>query len=145
MIKKIGFYALAIFIVMQFFRIDKVNPKVNIDEDFLTVYKIDEQTKNIIKNSCYDCHSNETVYPWYSNIAPISWMIKHHIDEGKEHVNFSTFSKYNNEQKEHIIEECVEVLEHKEMPLAGYVVFHKNAQLDSQQNENLISYFKSLK
>lgn len=145
MIKKIAKYLLVVFIIMQFFRIDKVNPKVNFDEDFLTVYEADEQTKNIIKNSCYDCHSNETVYPWYSNIAPISWMIKHHVDEGKEHVNFSTFSKYNKEQKEHILEECIEVLEHKEMPLVGYTVFHKNAKLTEQQTAHLISYFKSLK
>ncbi len=145
MIKKISYYVLAAFIIMQFFRIDKVNPKINANEDFLNVYKTNQQIKNIIKNSCYDCHSNETTYPWYANIAPISWMIKHHVDEGKEHVNFSTFSKYNKEQKEHILEECIEVVEHKEMPLAGYTAFHKNAKLTEEQSKNLISYFKSLK
>jgi hypothetical protein len=81
---------LVVFIILQFFRIDKTNPPVDKNMDFLTIKKTPENVSTLIKSACYDCHSNETIYPWYSNIQPFGWFLKDHIDEGRRELNFST-------------------------------------------------------
>ncbi|NQX98924.1 MAG: heme-binding domain-containing protein, partial [Flavobacteriales bacterium] len=81
--KKIGIAVLAIIIILQFFRIDKVNPEAVLANDFIVNTNPDEKTIKLLKSACYDCHSNTTEYPWYSNIAPVSWWLKDHIDEAR--------------------------------------------------------------
>ncbi|WP_449401407.1 heme-binding domain-containing protein [Chryseobacterium wanjuense] len=99
----------------------------------------------IINNSCYDCHSNETRYPWYSNFAPASWFLKNHINEGRKHLNFSTFATYEPKQQVDKLEECVEMVEKKEMPLESYFVGHQDAKITDEQRKILINYFKKEK
>ncbi len=142
--KKIFFGILILLIVIQFFRIDKTNPKVIPSEEFFTVNAAPENIKQITKNACYDCHSNETKYPWYANVAPISWMLANHRNEGREHLNFSTWATRNNNQQQHALEESVEVIENGEMPMALYVVNHPEAKLSESQKKEFVNYFKSL-
>ncbi|MCB9201749.1 MAG: heme-binding domain-containing protein [Flavobacteriales bacterium] len=143
--KKVLYGLLIVFLIMQFFGIDKVNPKVDKNKDFITITQPSEEIQSILKASCYDCHSNETSYPWYSSIAPVSWILKHHIDEGREHINFSTFANYNQEQKEHALHECAEVLEKNEMPLKSYTLMHSEAKITEAQKKELINFFESIK
>ncbi|MCY0968678.1 heme-binding domain-containing protein [Chryseobacterium wangxinyae] len=140
--KKILTILLVAFIIIQFFPIDKTNPPVNEGMDFLKIKNTPENITKLISNSCYDCHSNETRYPWYSNIAPSSWFLKNHIDEGRQNLNFSTFAMYEPKRQIHKMEECIEMIETAEMPLESYYIGHQDAKLTDQQRKELVVYFK---
>lgn len=140
--KKILLVFLVAFVMIQFFPIDKKNPPVNAGMDFLRIKNTSEPIAKIITTSCYNCHSNETEYPWYSSIAPSSWFLKNHIDEGRKHLNFSIFATYEPERQIHKMEECIEMIRKKEMPLESYYIGHQDAKLADRQREELITYFK---
>ncbi|MCJ8152240.1 heme-binding domain-containing protein [Chryseobacterium sp. SSA4.19] len=140
--KKVLVILLVIFIIMQFFPIDKTNPVPTPGMDFLRIKDTPSQISTIISNSCYDCHSNETKYPWYSNVAPFSWILKNHIDEGRKEFNFSTFAVYEPKIQAHKLQECIEMIEKKEMPLESYFIGHQDAKLTDQQRKLLTDYFK---
>lgn len=142
--KKIFYILLLAFVIIQFFQIDKTNPPVDETKDFLKINNTPEAIATQIKASCYDCHSNESKYPWYSNIQPIAWFLKNHIDEGREELNFSEFGTYKAKRQAHKMEECAELIEKDEMPLSSYTIIHKDAVLDASQKELLISYFKQM-
>jgi len=143
--KKVLTVILVAFIIIQFFPIDKTNPAPTPGMDFLKIKKVQPEIANLIKVSCYDCHSNETAYPWYSNIAPASWIMKNHIDEGRKELNFSTFAMYEQKRQVHKLQECIEMIERKEMPLDSYFLGHQNAKLSDEQRKILIDYFKKEK
>jgi len=140
--KKIGLAILGVLIISQFFRIDKTNPPVIESQDFLTVTKAPEQISMMIKNACYDCHSNETEYPWYTNITPVNFWIKGHIKGARENVNYSEWGTYSDKKKAHKIEETIEVIEEGRMPAKSFVLMHSEAKLSDQDFEVLISWLK---
>ena len=144
-LKNIGLALLAIFVVIQFFRIDKTNPPIDPNKDFITITHASPEVSSILKTSCYDCHSNEAKYPWYTNIAPFSWWIKHHINEGMEELNFSEWGSYKARRMDHKLKEGIELIEKNEMPLYSYTIMHGDAKLSAEQKEKLISFFKSLR
>lgn len=140
--KKILIIILVAFVIIQFFPIDKTNPPVDKGMDFISIKNIQPEIANTIRTSCYDCHSNETQYPWYSSIAPASWWLKNHINEGRSHLNFSIFATYEPKTQIHKMEECVEMLEKHEMPLESYYLGHQDAKLTDAKRQDLIKYFK---
>lgn len=142
--KKILLWIVVIFGLIQLIPIDKTNKPVDKTQNFEDVLQTPKEVQEILKNACYDCHSNETVYPKYAYIAPFSWSIKHHINEGREKANFSEWMSYNPEQKKHIINDVVETVENKEMPLKGYIPMHPEANLTDIQRKILTDYFKNL-
>lgn len=142
--KKILVILLVLFIIIQFFRIDKTNPPINNGMDFLTIKSTPENIAAKVKASCYDCHSNETKYPWYTNIQPVAWFMKSHIDEGRKHLNFSTFATYEPKRQAHKLYEVVEMIENDEMPLQSYVLGHSEAKLSAEEKQMLIDYFKKI-
>lgn len=97
--KNILLISIVFFVGIQFIRIDKSNPVSRNEEDFIFIYDDNPLMTKTIQVTCYDCHSNKTKYPWYSNISPISWWIKHHIKEGREHLNFSQWTDYSKEKQ----------------------------------------------
>lgn len=131
-----------IFVILQFFQIDKTNPVVDESKDFLKTQNTPQAIASIIKTSCYDCHSNESNYPWYSNLQPAGWFLKNHIDEGRKELNFSTFADYELKKQDHKLEECIELIEKNEMPLSSYTIIHTQAKLDETKKNQLIEYFK---
>lgn len=143
--KKIIVIVLIAFIMIQFFPIDKTNPPATPGMDFLRIKDTPPEIAKIISTSCYDCHSNETKYPWYSSIAPSSWFLKNHVVEGRKHLNFSTFAVYEPKRQAHKLEECIEMIEKKEMPLESYYIGHQDAKLTDQQRLELVTYFKKVK
>jgi len=142
--KKIGYPLLILIIVIQFFRIDKTNPETNLENDFIEVKAPSEDVTTILKTTCYDCHSNESKYPWYSNLAPISWWLKDHIDEGREELNFSEWETYTKGRKDHKLEEMIEMVEEDEMPLKEYTWIHSDAKLTTEQKSMLLSWLKNM-
>ena len=143
MMKKIGVGIAVVLIVIQFFRIDKTNPVADPSQDMVAMLKPSDEVGGIIKSACYDCHSHETVYPWYANVAPVSWYVKHHVDEGREHLNFSEWATYAPKKAAHKLEECVEEVKEGEMPLNTYTWLHGHAKLDAQQSEKLVAWFNA--
>jgi len=142
--KKTFYFLVIAFVVIQFFQIDKTNPTVDESQDFIKMYNPSPEIAQQIKASCYDCHSNESKYPWYSNVQPIAWFLKNHIDEGRHHLNFSEFGSYSAKRQSHKMEECEELIEKDEMPLWNYNLMHKEAVLDDAKKEMLVNYFKEM-
>ena len=142
--KKIIIALLVAFVIIQFFRIDTSNPPVNKGMDFLTIKNTPPELAKAIRTSCYDCHSNESVYPWYSNIQPVAWWLQDHIEEGRKELNFSTFSTYEPKRQAHKLEEAAEQIEKGDMPLESYALGHPEAKLTPEQQKNLIQYFRQM-
>jgi hypothetical protein len=141
--KKIGIAVVVTIVIMQFFRIDKTNPEIVLANDFIEINKPDAKTTKLLKSACYDCHSNTTVYPWYSNVAPVSWWVKDHIDEAKSHLNFSEWTSYDKKKQLHKLHECYEEVEHGEMPFESYTWIHSEANLSHEDRAHLEHWFKS--
>ncbi|MDG4650739.1 heme-binding domain-containing protein [Chryseobacterium arthrosphaerae] len=143
-VKKVIFWTLVAFALIQFIPIDRVNKPVDSAVNFVDSAKAPEKVSTLLKNACYDCHSNETVYPKYAFIAPISWSVKSHVNEGREHMNFSVWGTYNKELKESMLNKSVQTLQNKTMPMPGYIVYHKEANLSEAERSLLIQYFDGM-
>jgi hypothetical protein len=132
-----------VLVAIQFVPIDRSTPEVEKDHDFIVSTSAPVEVANILTTSCYDCHSYNTNYPWYANIAPVSWWLKNHINEGREHLNFSEWSTYSAKKADHKLEECMEEVEEGEMPLSSYTITHQDAKLTKEQKDVLLQFFSS--
>ena len=143
-IKRFFMLALVVLVIMQF-----VRPTKNTDEGYSSVAVFLEETKPIasveatLKAACYDCHTNHTVYPWYAEVAPISYWLRDHIVDGKKHFNLSEWSKYSAKRKDHKLEELIEMVEEKEMPLDSYTWVHGEAKLTDAQIQEMLTWAKA--
>lgn len=142
--KKFLLYFLAIFILIQFIRPTKNKSITDTNKNLALATPVSEDVQSILQRSCYDCHSNNTNYEWYHNIAPFSFAVAYHIKDGKEHINFDTWAKYNKDQKKHIIDDLQEAIETREMPLVGYLKFHPEAVLSDADNKKLLDWVNTL-
>lgn len=142
--KKVLVALLVVLVILQFFQIDKTNPEFDANQDFLKMHEAHTEIASTIKAACYDCHSNQSVYPWYTYVQPVGWFVKNHIEEGKEHLNFSEFGTYTPKKQAHKLEECYELIKKGEMPLSSYTIIHKDAVLTEAQQTELVSYFKEI-
>lgn len=93
------------------------------------------QTRDLAQRACFDCHSNETVWPWYSNVAPVSWLVQHDVEEGRQTVNFSTWGRGGEGEESG---ELVEVIAEGEMPPSYYLITHPEARLTSAEKQALM-------
>ena len=141
---KIIFWIAIGIIVIQFIPVNRDNLPVKKSENFIDVQKTPEKVSAILKNACYDCHSNETKYPSYAYIAPFSWSLKSHVNEGREHLNFSVWTAYNKDLKKGMLEKSIQTVENKVMPMRAYIIYHKEANLSDAERTLLNNYFKSL-
>ena len=117
------------FIGIQFVEVERFNPPVTAD------INVPVEIKTILKNSCYDCHSNETVWPWYSKIAPISWLISNDVIDGRKHLNFSEWEKLYSEKRNELKKKIWEEVNKDEMPLDIYTYIHPSAKLEMIQKD----------
>jgi len=134
-IKKITLIVIGLFVAIQFvpYGRDHTNPKVIASPQWDS-----PQTQSTFMKACADCHSNETKWPWYSNIAPLSWGIYSHVQEGREHFNISLWGV----QKKNKGDEAVEEVEEGDMPLASYLIAHPEARLTKEEKQALIAGLK---
>ncbi len=127
---------LVLLVVIQFIR-----PARNLGNDntnhIAVKYPIPDSVEQILKVACYDCHSNLTEYPWYANIQPVTWWLQHHVNEGKEELNFSEFNTYRIFRQYHKMEEVIKMVDEGEMPLASYTLIHTDAKLSETQKQAL--------
>ncbi len=131
--KSILVLALIALVVIQFIRPEKNNAGYETVTLFETETRPSPQVTTILKENCYDCHSGQTEYPWYAEIAPFSLWLDDHIKQGKKHFNVSTWSKYSIKKKEHKLEELIDMVEDDKMPLRSYAFIHGNISEDDKK------------
>ncbi|WP_298546714.1 heme-binding domain-containing protein [uncultured Aquimarina sp.] len=142
-LKKVGLLLLLVVVIIQFIRPDKNESGYESVAYFEKETNPSPEIKEILKSNCYDCHSNQTIYPWYAEIAPVSYWLSHHVEEGKEHFNVSDWEQYSNKKKDHKLEELIEEVEEGEMPLSSYTWIH--GDLEKEEMELLINWTKELR
>ena len=95
------------------------------------------ETEELARRACYDCHSNETEWPWYSNVAPVSWLLQRDVEEGREHLNFSDWDSGHHREEDHDVDEMVKTILEGEMPPPSYLPLHPEARLTAAEKERL--------
>ncbi len=138
--KKIQLALLIVFIAIQFIQPDRNTGKKLLPADFANVYAVPNRVQSILQNTCYDCHSNSSNYPWYSNIQPVGWIMARHIKNGKEHLNFSEFGNYRNRRRITKLKEISNQIRDDEMPISSYKMMHKNARLSQSEKDLLMNW-----
>lgn len=98
------------------------------------------EIQRLIERSCFDCHSNQTRWPWYSHVAPVSWLVAQDVEEAREHLNFSSWQSLPADERMDVLEEIGEEVEESEMPLWFYLPLHADAQLDDTARDRLVSW-----
>jgi hypothetical protein len=144
MVKKILYVLLAVLVLIQFFQPAKNIATTDSSLAIEKVYNTPSHVGKILQTSCYDCHSNTTKYPWYSQIQPVAWWLNDHIIEGKSELNFSEFGGYSLKKQDHKLEELVEVIV-DEMPLKSYKLTHSEARLTDSQKQALKDWANGLR
>lgn len=145
LIKKILLALLIVFIVAQFFGPEKNEGELTSIEPFLTETKPSPEVKSILKETCFDCHSSVTRYPWYNNITPVNYWLADHIKHGKGHFDVSKWNEYSIKKKDHKLDELIEMVEAKEMPLNSYTWTHSEAKLTDAQIKAVIDWAKGVR
>jgi len=135
--KKTLYWIVGIAIVIQFIRPDFQNPKI---DETLTL-TTNKEVMNVLKNSCYDCHSNETKKPWYHNVAPVSWVMSGHIKSGRQALNFSNWQSIESKTKLKQLKRAKQLIKNELMPKGEYLLMHENAVLDEEKKERLEQFF----
>lgn len=135
--KKAVFWAIGIVVVMQFIRPDFTNPQV----DEKAALNTDTQVMSVLKHSCYDCHSSETEYPWYHNIAPVSWVMSDNISRGRHALDFSNWANIDAKTKITRMERAKQLVNNEMMPKSEYLWMHKNAVLNPEEKQMLERFF----
>lgn len=143
-VKKILVFLLVVFVIMQFFGPDKNNGEASSLEAFLAETNPPENVKLILKESCFDCHSDVTKYPWYFGITPVNYWMAEHVEHGKSELNFSKWTEYSLKKKEHKMDEVWEEVKKKKMPLDSYTWTHSEANLSEEQIEAIVNWGKKV-
>ncbi len=139
--KSILIIGLVIFLLIQLYQParNKDNGEL-LPSHIIRLYNVPDSVQLIFAATCYDCHSNNTKYPWYSYIQPARFIMERHIGNGKKDLNFSEFGNYSRRRQESKFERIIKQVESGEMPLASYTFLHKNSKLTSRQRETIIKW-----
>lgn len=132
-------------IVMQFIQPARNSSGQVLPTDISKMYTLPQNVQQVLQVACYDCHSNNTRYPWYSNIQPLGWWQANHIKNGKENLNFSEFGSYTLRKKINKLKGIENSIKDGTMPLSSYTLIHKNARLSSNEKTLLMDWTKKLK
>lgn len=138
---------LLIFITLvgiQFIPIQRNDNLSELNSDFIKLYKPAFEIENLLRTSCYDCHSNHTNYPWYTDVQPIGWLMQNHISEGKSELNFSSFGDLSTRMKRTKLKSIISQIDDDKMPLPSYLLIHNDAKLDQLNKTLLEKYLDSL-
>jgi hypothetical protein len=143
--KKVILIILGLLVIIQFIRPARNISTADSINEISKHYMVPDEVKKIMQVSCNDCHTNNTDYPWYTNIQPVGWWMQWHVNEGKKHLNFSEFASYAPKKQHHKLEETEEMIREGEMPLNSYLWVHKDAKLSPEQKDLLINWATALK
>lgn len=118
-----------LFVVAQFSRPARTNPTVEQSRDLRAHTQVSPQVAAILDRSCGDCHSNKTRWPWYSNVAPVSWFVIDHVDHGRSHLNFSEWGRFNQREAQEMLSQICREVKSGNMPLSSYTPLHPGSKL----------------
>lgn len=144
-LKIIAWLGLLALVVIQFFTVTLNESDIVSQSDFMIVNQVPATIKNRLQVSCYDCHSNNTDYPWYSNIQPSAWYLEDHIQEGKDELNFNEWATYSDRRKNSKLRSIIGQIEEDKMPLDSYTLIHRDAILSDEDKRVIIDYMTALK
>ncbi len=144
-LKRIVLALLALFVVIQVVRPSRENPPVDPAQTIFATGKVPADIHAIIDRSCNDCHTNTVKWPWYSNVAPMSWLVAHDVKEGREELNFSTWAAYAPRRQAHKLEELCEQVNEGKMPLSNYVAIHGEAKLSPADRNRVCEWANALR
>ncbi len=134
----------AILIAMQFFQPLSDQSNKASDASIERMYMVPQEVKAILVRSCYDCHSNHVVYPWYYYIQPLGWYVAAHIKEGKKELNFSEFGTYSTRKQRNKFRSMLNQVKNGEMPLTSYTLVHRKAVLSKEEKQVLMDWFNQM-
>lgn len=136
----IGLVIIVVIVIMQLIPTDKPEVIKSNPNGLLVNNQFSDSVSRLLKNACYDCHSNETKYPWYSYIAPVSWLVERDTRIGRTNLNFSDWETYSKMDKAKILDELIEEVEGGNMPMPIYILMHPEAKLSVSDRELLIEW-----
>ncbi len=143
--KKIFIVLSLVFLGIQFIPTVPNESSEVLPEDFVTTFNAPEDIKSLLQTSCYDCHSNNTIYPWYNKLQPVSWFMSGHIEKAKEELNLSEFGGYSGRRQRSKIKSIVSQIRDNEMPLPSYVFIHRDAKLSDDEKTRLENWLTQLR
>jgi len=143
--KKVLILLLIVFVGIQFVPTNRNQSTEILDTDFSKTFEVPQDVQQLLETSCYDCHSNNTNYPWYNKIQPVSWFLEHHIEEGKEELNFSDFGSYSGRKQKSKLKSVISQIEDNKMPMPSYTVMHADAKLSEADKKLLINWVTNLR
>ena len=143
-VKKVLIVLVVAFVIIQFFRPAKNVSAAVTEKDITRMYTVPDSVLTILQKACYDCHSDNTRYPWYFNIQPVAWWMNDHINDAKKELNFSEFSNRTLVKQAKKLKKCAKEVQEGGMPLESYTWEHKDAVLTDQEKNLLIDWFTNL-
>lgn len=129
------------FVFIQFYRPDITPRQVDVSNSDLLMNI--PGAPAMVRSACYDCHSNESVLPWYAAVNPVGIFVRNHIIEGRKHLNFSLVLDYPTDKKIKKLNECAEMLREELMPLKSYTWMHSDARLSTEEREEMAHWFET--
>jgi hypothetical protein len=144
-IKKIAWITVIIFLLIQCYQPARnIGYEQHFASNFTEMYKVPKNIEATLRTSCYDCHSDNTNYPWYSYVQPIRFFMDGHINEGKKELNFNEFGNYSKRKQENKLDRIAKEIKEDEMPLSSYTLIHKNAKLSITQKQKVIKWLTKI-
>ena len=144
-VKIIGLFLLVTLVGIQFFPTSRNQSDTIPRTDFMLVNDVPEQIKNKLQVSCYDCHSNNTAYPWYNKVQPVAWLLENHVKEGRAELNFNEWDSLSSRRKASKLKSIISQIENDEMPLATYTLIHSDAVFSETEKQDIIKFLTELK
>ena len=144
-IKIIALVFLVVLVGIQFVPTNRNQREVVPKSDFMLVNNVPKDVQDKLKVSCYDCHSNNTEYPWYNRIQPVAWFLENHIREGKSELNFNEWGELSDRRKNSKLRSIISQIEDDEMPLDSYTFIHWDAKFSELEKKEIIKYMTQLK
>jgi hypothetical protein len=138
--KKILLALLVVLVLIQFIQPARNKGNQSSPTDLIKVVNAPPNVQSILKKACYDCHSNNTNYPWYASIQPFGWLLANHIKEGQEELNFSAFASYSKRRQISKLNGIANSIKDGSMPLSSYTMIHKNARLTKEEKALLFEW-----
>tara|TARA_Y100000815_G_scaffold51490_1_gene42016 strand:- start:2542 stop:2994 length:453 start_codon:yes stop_codon:yes gene_type:complete len=145
LVKTIGWILMVALVVIQFFPMNRNQSESVPETDFMSVNTVPANIQNKIEVSCYDCHSNNTEYPWYNRVQPVAWFLEDHIKDGKAELNFNEWGDYSDRRKNSKLRSIISQVEDDEMPLDSYTFIHRDAKFSESEKKEIIKYLTKLK
>ena len=134
---------IAVFVCIQVVRPERTNPAIDPGRTLESRTQINPEVMGIFKRACDDCHSNETKWPWYSNVAPVSWFVIDHVNHGRRHLNFSDWARYQGREADEVLDDIAKEVKSGSMPLGSYLPLHPEAKLTPRDRTTIVEWVQA--